>query len=111
MNYDYSKRDYLLPEGCKDLIDVQKLEAQKKALERPTPKPPVPRPLPPVVGEVIIPPHTTVLQLASILSRKPFQIIADLMEIGVIANVDHELDFDTIAKITRRNGYTAKNAA
>jgi len=22
MNYDYSKRGYLLPEGCKDLIDV-----------------------------------------------------------------------------------------
>src|SRR5688572_19866286 len=29
MNHDYSKRDYLLPEGCKDLGDVLKLEAQK----------------------------------------------------------------------------------
>jgi transcription antitermination factor NusA-like protein len=29
MNYDYSKRDYLLPEGCKDLGDVLKLEALK----------------------------------------------------------------------------------
>lgn len=111
MNYDYSKRDYLLPEGCKDLIDVQKLEAKKKAMEQPMPKPPVPRPLPPVVGEVIIPPHTTVLKLASILSQKPFQIIADLMEIGVFPNVNHELDFDTIAKVTRRHGYTAKKAA
>jgi translation initiation factor IF-2 len=112
MNYDYSKRDYLLPEGCKDLIDVQKLEAQKKALEQErTPKPPVPRPLPPIVGEVVIPAQTTVLQLASILTQKPFQIIADLMEIGVFATVNQELDFDTIAKVTRRHGYTAKNAA
>ena len=30
MNYDYSKRDYLLPKGCKDLGDVLKLEAQKR---------------------------------------------------------------------------------
>ncbi|MGA2177321.1 MAG: hypothetical protein ABSH38_20290 [Verrucomicrobiota bacterium] len=29
MNYDYSKRDYLLPEGCKDLGDFLKLEALK----------------------------------------------------------------------------------
>ena len=27
MNYDYSKRGYLLPKGCKDLIDVLKQEA------------------------------------------------------------------------------------
>jgi len=34
MNYDYSKRDYLLPDGCKDLSDVWKLEGQKKAREQ-----------------------------------------------------------------------------
>jgi transcription antitermination factor NusA-like protein len=28
MNNAYSKRDYLLPEGCQDLADVLKLEAQ-----------------------------------------------------------------------------------
>jgi HSP20 family molecular chaperone IbpA len=28
MNFDYSKRGYLLPEGCKDLIDVIKHEAE-----------------------------------------------------------------------------------
>jgi hypothetical protein len=111
MNYDYSKRDYLLPEGCKDLIDVQMLEAQKKVLEHPTPKLTLPGPLPTIVGEVIIPPHTTALRLASILGQKPLRIIADLMKIGVFANVNHELDFDTVAKIARRHGYTAKNAA
>ena len=29
MNYDYSKRDYLLPDGCKDISDALKLEALK----------------------------------------------------------------------------------
>ena len=27
MNYDYGKRGYLLPKGCKDLIDVSKAES------------------------------------------------------------------------------------
>jgi len=30
MNYDYSKRDYLLAEGCKDLGDVLRLEAHEE---------------------------------------------------------------------------------
>ena len=68
-------------------------------------------PLPPIVGEVLVPAHTTVLQLASILSQKPFPIISRLMEIGVFSHMNQELDFDTIAKITRQYGYTAKNAA
>ena len=107
MNYDYSKRDYLLPEGCKDLFDVLKLEAQQRAWDANwTPRPPPP----PIVGEVIIPANTNVSELASILKQKPFQIIVDLMEIGVFANVNHELDFKTIAKITRKHGYTAKSA-
>lgn len=73
------------------------------------PKPPAP--LPPIVGEVVIPAHTTVLQLASVLSQKPFRIIEDLMEFGVFANVNHELDFDTVGKVTRKHGYTAKRTA
>lgn len=33
MNHDYSKRDYLLPEGCKDLVDVLRLEARNRSKE------------------------------------------------------------------------------
>lgn len=33
MNYDYNKRDYLLPRGCKDLLDVTKLHLKKKPTE------------------------------------------------------------------------------
>ena len=110
MNYDYSKRDYLLPEGCKDLIDVLRFEAQKRVpQQRQAPKPPAP--LPPIIGELVIPLRTTVFHLASRLSQKPFRIIADLMEVGVFVNMNHELDFDTIAKVARSHGYVAKKAS
>jgi Translation initiation factor IF-2, N-terminal region len=32
MYYDYNKRSYLLPPGCKDLIDLLKLEEHKRQL-------------------------------------------------------------------------------
>jgi len=113
MNYDYSKRGYLLPEGCKDLIDVWKLNAPTTGAGQQAPK--TRASLPPIVGDVIgelvIPEHTTVLQLASLLSLKPFCVIADLMEFGVFANINHELDFETIAKVARKHAYTARRAA
>jgi hypothetical protein len=107
MTYDYSKRDYLLPEGCKDLIDVMKFEAEKMAVEQQEPANP-PVPLPALGGEIVVPKQATVAQLASILQRKPYQIIATLMQMGVFANVHQELDFDTLAKVIRNYGYTAR---
>jgi hypothetical protein len=50
----------------------------------------------------------TVGQLASALKQTPYQIIADLMEIGVYARLDYVIAFDAIAKITRKYGYLAK---
>jgi hypothetical protein len=106
MNPHYNKRGNLLPEGCKDLIDVLRLkEKSHEPLLRTSPS------LPPIIGEIIIPEHTTVSQLASLLNLKPFQIVADLMELGVFANVHNELTFKTIARIARKYGYTAKQAA
>ena len=108
MNHDYSKRDYLLPEGCKDLSDVWKLAAQKKAQEQRASMSPAA--LPPIIGELATPEGTSVAELASLLNQKPFQIIADLMEAGVFANINHKLDFDTIAKVARKYGYMARRA-
>ena len=34
MNYNYSKRGYLLPEGCKDLIDGLKLRDKPEEKEK-----------------------------------------------------------------------------
>src|SRR5437764_9738213 len=112
MENDFMKRGYLLPHGCKDLIDVLNLK-QKQKLEqnlfiKPSKqlaqlpkgyqamiKPPKPAALPPVKGEIVIPPVTTVSQLAALLAQKPFQIIADLLEMGVFANVSFLLEFET----------------
>jgi translation initiation factor IF-2 len=53
---------------------------------------------------------TTVSQLAALLGKKPFQIIADLMEIGVFASANQSLDFEAISKVARQYGFIAKKA-
>ena len=102
MNPDYSKRDYLLPKGCKDLIDVLKLEKQKK---------PTAWQLPPITGKVLVSGKTSVRELAALLDQKPFKIIADLMGLGVFANVNQPLHFETASEVLKKYGYTAKRAA
>ena len=65
MNDDYSKRDYLLPKGCNDLIDILKLQAHKIAPEPLKPNPLTFAPVAAMTGELLLPAHTTVLQLYS----------------------------------------------
>jgi hypothetical protein len=111
---EYMKRGYLLPEGCKDLIDALKPKPQLGLNAKPIqPFGPLPQstPLPPIVGEIAIPEHASVLELATLLCQKPFQIVADLMQFGVFANVWQQLDFDTLSKVVRMYGFTAKRAA
>src|ERR1019366_5115172 len=94
MEYDYKKRDYLLPEGCKDLIDALKPKVQP--LQQ---SPAAPRPLPPIVGEMTFAGQMTVGDLAAVLKQKPFQVIVDLMELGVFANMHEQIVFETIAQV------------
>jgi hypothetical protein len=139
MENEYMKRGYLLPPGCKDLNDVIKLKEQQaqslfyhlpqlpkvydtalkpsslaqmfKAQDTtPTPGKTL-EPLPPVIGELVIPPHTTVKKLAALLGQKPFVIVGDLMKLGMFATVDFLLDFKTISKVARMHGFTAIKAA
>ena len=94
---DYSKRDYLLPNGCKDLIDLLRLpEPNEKEL---------PWRVPLLIGEIVIPDPITTKELARVLHQKPFKIVADLMQIGVFATVDSALPLDAVAKVARRYGY------
>ena len=87
------KRGYLLPEGCKDLIDVLKPSIASTDCR-----------------VMIVAAQMTVSELATALAQKPFRIIADLMEIGVFASVKQELDFETISRVARKYGFTAKRA-
>ena len=121
------QRGYLLPEGCKDLNDVLKRKPKREHYllpKLPNQFAQLPKgygtmikprkqsaPLPPVKGEIIIPAQTTVSQLAALLSRKPFMIVADLMQMGVFANVWQLLGFETISRVARKYGFIAKKAA
>jgi len=118
------KRGYLLPPGCKNLSDAIK--------HKPKPVPgavlhslppilkehwtvynPVSKtwkqllPLPPVKGQIVIPSSTTVKNLAALLDLKPFEIISDLMKLGMFATVDFLLDFKTISEVAKLHGFTA----
>jgi hypothetical protein len=143
MYYDYNKRSYLLPPGCKDLIDLLKLEEHKKQFS--TQLPPLPG-LPgilkgetiiadaqeifgpwklkkkkskepadellniPTLREVVIPDEIVVRELAKIAGQKPFRIIADLMEIGVFANVTQIIGFEAASRVLKKYGVLAKRA-
>jgi hypothetical protein len=107
MDYNYSKRGYLLPKGCKDLIDVLKLEAQHHPGH---PQTPLASPFPLIAGALIVPEKMTVLELATLLKQKPFKIIADMMETGIFASVNQQIDFGVIARVAKKYGYTAMKA-
>src|SRR2546426_8290078 len=109
MHFDYTKRDYLLPKGCKDLIDVLNLEKQQKRHMplQPWKLPPITDDIlvfektsvPPITGEILVSEKTSVRELAALLDQKPFKVVADLMELGVFASVNGELDFDTVSRV------------
>ena len=66
---------------------------------------------PPITGELVIPEQTTILDLARLLGQKPFQIVADVMQLKVMATVKQTLEFEVISKVARKYGFIAKKAA
>ena len=94
------------------LIDPSKLKPHHKPKHPSTQHPaPAPAMLPPIVGELVIPRQTTVSNLARLLKQKPFQIIADLMGLGVFATTNQILDFEAVSSVARKYGFIAKRAA
>ena len=74
----------------------------------PAPKAPAaaPKPAELETGEIItIKPPIIVRELADQLKRKPFQLIADLMELNVFANVNQSIDEEIAKKICRKYGF------
>ena len=99
MNSDYGKRDYLLPNGCKDMIDTIKLRGRGPAGGPAAPGQPT---------ELLVSEPILVDQLAALLGQDVPRIIADLMQTGVFAKADQLLDFEAISKVVRKYGLTAK---
>jgi hypothetical protein len=102
MNDDFMKRGYLLPEGCNDLIDVPKYKQKAKR--------PAPGPLPPITGEMAVSDQMSIQQLATLLKQTPYQIVADLIELGVLATLEDPVEFGLITKVLRKYGFAAKKA-
>jgi hypothetical protein len=103
--YDYRKRGYLLPPGCKDLIDVLKVqghEMQRPRLLFPSIDDPARGE---ILGEIAIPDEIMVRELARLVGQKPFRVIAVLMKWGIFANFQQSIDFKTASTVLRYYGY------
>ncbi len=48
----------------------------------------------------------TVKELAPLLGVKPFQLIKDLMEMQIFANINQTIELDTVAKLCEKHGFT-----
>ena len=106
MNNDDKKRGYLLPKGCKDLIDASM--PMVKHQQRPTVRT---IQLPPIIGEMTVADLMTVGELTDAMKQKPSKIIADFMELfDVSVNVHQMVYFHHIVLVIRLYGFTAKNA-
>jgi hypothetical protein len=108
MDQDYNNRGYLLPEGCKDLIDILKPKSRSDQVLCPALCPVVSVTLPPDAGELVIPERMTVRALANLLNRKPSEIVADLIELKVMASLDQMVSFGVVSQVLLKYGFKAR---
>jgi hypothetical protein len=93
------KPRFLLPDGCKDLVDALRLQEKQAA----------PYMLP--SGAIVIPDPVIVRELAWVLRVKPFELIGALMELNVFASINSSIPFATAAAVCARYGIVAQRVA
>jgi len=105
--YDYSKRDYLLPAGCKNLIDViNQPRPSKGSAILPVEDAPTSGSL---LREVLIPPLVSVRALAHLLGLKPFVLVACMIkDFETFKNTDDIIEFDLAARVALQFGFKAE---
>ena|ERR1044071_1566506 len=134
MTPEQYQRSYLLPPGCKDLIDVLRLQelAQQAALPpllsgqtqingaemfsqvwklsqaKVDPGPALSFPDPGFFLEVVLGETVNIQYLASVLGRQPGQIVGDLMDLGVFVTANAQVNFDEAAKVLQKYGLSAR---
>jgi hypothetical protein len=121
MDMDYTKRGYLLPSGCKDLIDVLNLQRRKdpgvwklpKVFQSKTAKGEGTSfawttALGKFAGEIPIPELISAGELAELLHQKLDAVIADLMQLGIFATSNQHVSFEMAVKVARKYGYVAR---
>ncbi len=57
------------------------------------------------VKEIELPASITVRELADLLQRSPIELIKELMNAGVMANINQQIDYDTAAIVAEDMGY------
>jgi hypothetical protein len=97
-NQNYSKRDCLLPDGCKDLVDAIKREEASVS-------PPVPDP--PIVKYVTLPAKVSLGYLAEVTGQELATIIDELVHLRLFLGMHRSLDFEDAAKLLRKYGIGA----
>jgi translation initiation factor IF-2 len=103
-----------LPPGCKDLIDLLKLEKSQKSEEGMNPifwkaQASIPQQKSLLQGTTVEVESTIIVKdLAQLLSVKPFTVIADLLALGVFVNLNEALNFDTAVMVFAKYGVVAK---
>jgi hypothetical protein len=78
---------------------------------KPQPFAPEPANLPAITGEIVIREETSVTKLAALLDLTPFQVVADVMELGLFVSVKDSLSFEVVSKVARKHGFFAIRAA
>jgi len=107
MNKPDKKRGYLLPRGCKNLIDVLK----PKVTDEEVPSVRV-FDLPPIVGQIKVPSVLTIGKLAAMLNQKPSRIVKDVWRLfGHPVTERHLLQFFEIEQVVRLYGFTTKQTS
>ena len=100
-NQDYTKRDYLLPAGCKDLADAVRCEGE--SYFRSVPDPPITR-------RITLPEKVSV-QFITKTSGQTIYVVAALMSrLRIFVSVQRSVDSDDAAKILRKFGIEAVRA-
>ncbi|NLT73798.1 MAG: translation initiation factor IF-2 [Chloroflexi bacterium] len=59
----------------------------------------------PTSMEIELPPVITVRELADLMQRSPIDLIKELMNAGVMANINQQIDYDTAAIVAEDMGY------
>jgi hypothetical protein len=95
---NYSKRDYLLPEGCRDLVDAIKRE--ERSASQPVPDPPI-------VKHVTLPAKVSLGYLVEVTEQDLATIIDELVCLRLFLGIYRSLDFKDAARFLRKYGISA----
>ena len=104
---DSEKPRYLLPEGCKDLNDVVRLQERAAALSEVEERPGSP-PSDELPFCITIPDSLAVGDLAGLLHLKPYKLISALIEFQVFASLKSEVTFETASMVCAHLGVAVK---